>query len=93
VEEFLYDVVIELFLFGMQASKHRLYGKSMQEIEKMYEKDIFQKTVLLFGKHRIHTYLRELDEYSVQIIAEDLAVRWFKKGVHYGEKQRKLRLL
>jgi hypothetical protein len=92
-EEFLGETVIECFAMGMEASRHCLSGKELEEIEQIYDQEISGKLVQLIGTHEIHQYLREWDAYSVTMLAEDLCGKWFRKGIQYGEKQRKMRLI
>jgi hypothetical protein len=92
-EEFLGDTVIDCFALGMAASKLCLHGKSHEEIENIYSGDLAHKLAELSGKHQIYQYLAEWDVYSLTIMGEDLSTKWFRKGIQYGEKQRKMRLI
>ncbi|MEW9670197.1 DUF2521 family protein [Ammoniphilus sp. 3BR4] len=92
-EEFLGDTVIDSFTMGIKASKLRLDGKSLEEIEQVYSRDLQDSLAQLSSRHQLHQFLREWDVYSLSIMAEDLGGKWFRKGVLYGEKQRKMRLM
>lgn len=92
-EEFLGDAVIDSFALGMEASKHRLYGKTIDEIEAIYSGNLAHTLAELSSKHEIYQYLKEWDVYSLTILAEDLSTKWFIKGIQFGEKQRKMRLI
>jgi|GEM_PF-3159296 len=92
-EEYLGDTVIDSFAMGIEASKLRLDGKSVEGIVEVFATDLHSKLAELGGKHQLYQYLRENDIYSITIIAEDLSNQWFRKGIIYGEKQRKLRLM
>ncbi|HJV47067.1 MAG TPA: DUF2521 family protein [Bacillota bacterium] len=92
-EEFLGDTVIDCFALGMQASKLCLYGRAPDEIEIIYAGNLAHILAELSAKHEIYKYMREWDVYSLTILGEDLSNKWFRKGIFYGEKQRKLRLI
>lgn len=92
-EEYLGDTVIDSFTMGIRASKLRLNGKSVEEIEKVYSHDLQESLADLAGKHQLYQFLRDWDVYSLSIMAEDLSGKWFRKGILYGEKQRKMRLM
>lgn len=92
-EEYLGETVIDSFTMGIRASKLRLDGKNMEDIEKVYLCDLRSLLTDLSGKHQLYQYLRDWDVYSLSIMAEDLSGKWFRKGVLYGEKQRKMKLM
>lgn len=93
VEEFLYEVVQELFYFGVISSKPCLVGKEPEEIIREKESKLVEKVRTIYGKHLIYQYVGEWDAEAVMMIAEDIAFNWFEKGVRYGKKQYKLKLL
>ncbi len=92
-EEYLGETVIDSFTMGIRASKLRLDGKNMEDIEKVYLCDLRSLLTDLSRKHQLYQYLRDWDVYSLSIMAEDLSGKWFRKGVLYGEKQRKMKLM
>lgn len=92
-EEYLGETVIDSFTMGIRASKLRLDGKCIEDIEKVYSHDLQNMLAELSGKHQLYQYLRDWDVYSLSILAEDLSGKWFRKGVLYGEKQRKMKLM
>ena len=92
-EEFLGDIVIETFAMGLEASKHCLDGKEPEQIEPIYATSLHLTLSDLCSKHQMYQFFQEWDAYSLTIMAEDLSGKWFRKGVHYGQKQRKLRLM
>jgi hypothetical protein len=92
-EEFLGDIVIESFTLGMEASKCCLSGKDREEIFNAYAMNLHTLQSELCSKHRLFQYFREWDTYSLTIMSDDLVSKWFRKGVDYGQKQRKLRLM
>ncbi|RXT05331.1 DUF2521 family protein [Ammoniphilus sp. CFH 90114] len=92
-EEFLGDTVIDCFTMGIKASKLRLDGKSVEDIEYVYSHDLQESLAQLSQRHQLYQFLRELDVYSLSMMAEDLGGKWFRKGILYGEKQRKMRLM
>lgn len=92
-EEFLGETVIDSFTMGIKASKLRLDGKTVEEIERVFSSDIDHLISTLSGKHQLYQFLRDWDVYSLTIMAEDLSGKWFRKGIQYGEKQRKMRLM
>ncbi|MBO8172799.1 MAG: DUF2521 family protein [Bacillaceae bacterium] len=93
VEEFLYDVVEEVFYYGVELSKQCLHGRKVNELIDHHYHEADRKVRSLFSKHMIYQYLRDLDMQAVMIIADDITVKWFEKGLEYGKKQRKLKLL
>lgn len=92
-EEYLGETVIDSFTMGIRASKLRLDGKDIEDIERVYSRDLQNLLTELLGKHQLYQYLRDWDVYSLTIMAEDLSGKWFRKGVLYGEKQRKMKLM
>ena len=92
-EEFLGETVIDSFTMGVKASKLRLDNKEIEEIQHVYFRDIQQQLKSLLGKHDLTQYLLEEDVKLISKMANELSERWFRKGVIYGEKQRKLRLM
>ncbi|WP_027415384.1 DUF2521 family protein [Aneurinibacillus terranovensis] len=93
VERFLLEIIAEFFYVGVQASKLYRTGRSGQEIEQMYEVRFALHIQEIADMFKVNRCIGEWDAYSVFIIAEDLSGKWFRKGMAYGEKQRKLRLL
>jgi hypothetical protein len=93
IEGYLGEIIIRFFMIGAEASKQRLAGRTPEEIETVYSKDFYQCIYEIAGDFRINRHVGEWDAYSVSIMAEDLSVKWFRKGLEYGERQRKMRLL
>ncbi|WCK54795.1 hypothetical protein PP175_01795 [Aneurinibacillus sp. Ricciae_BoGa-3] len=93
VEQYLLEVLSEFFYLGAQASKQYRLKRTEEEIEQSVSGIFFDKLCTLAAEFHINRYLGEWDAYSISIIAEDLAAKWFRKGFTYGQKLRKLRLL
>ncbi|MFT9850344.1 hypothetical protein [Aneurinibacillus sp. REN35] len=93
VEEYLGEMIAECFFQGVDASKQYEAGYTTEEIESRYSKDQLSTIHSLMSNYRLYRHLGEWDLYSISIIAEDVARRWFRKGLAYGRKQRKLKLL
>jgi hypothetical protein len=93
VEQYLLQVVSEFFYLGTQASRQYRLERSTEEIEQSVSGTFFNKICTLSAEFHINRYIGEWDAYSVSIIAEDVAGKWFRKGLTYGQKLRKLRLL
>lgn len=93
VEEYLAEIITSFFVHGVDASREYGLGRTEEEIERDAMKRLFASVYTLLGNYRLSRYLNEWDLYSVSILAEDLAGRWFRSGLAYGRKQRKLRLL
>jgi hypothetical protein len=92
VEEYLAEIISEFFFRGVEASKQYKAGRTTSEIEQSCVRD-FGKVYALAHEFRLSRHLGEWDLYSVSIMAEDLAGKWFHNGLAYGKRQRKLRLL
>lgn len=93
VEEYLAEIITSFFIHGADASREYEWGRTEAEIERDAMKRLFASIYTLSGEYRLSRHLNEWDLYSVSILAEDLAGRWFRSGLAYGRKQRKLRLL
>ncbi|MED0673316.1 DUF2521 family protein [Aneurinibacillus aneurinilyticus] len=93
IEEYLTEIICEFFFRGVDASKQYEAGRTTEEIEHSYTKEHFSTIYSLANEYRLSRHIGEWDVYSVFIIAEDVALKWFRNGLSYGKKQRKLRLL
>ncbi|MED0738187.1 DUF2521 family protein [Aneurinibacillus thermoaerophilus] len=93
VEEYLAEIIYEFFFQGVAASKLYKAGRTAEEIERSYSQQHLLSIYTLANDFNLMSRLGEWDFYSVSIIAEDLAAKWFRHGLVYGKKQRKLRLL
>ncbi|GAB7387256.1 hypothetical protein BSNK01_10920 [Bacillaceae bacterium] len=93
VEECLYEVVTETFMLGTEASRALLSGKSEREMVEAFSRELEQLVQRICAKHQLFQYVSDWEGYSLTIIADDLADRWFAKGLQFGLKQRKLRLM
>lgn len=94
VEEYLYAVVEELFSYGVEVSKSCVQnGYEPEEMIEESRNERMNRVNKLSSRHLIHQYVGDWDLESVMILADDMADRWFVKGLHYGIKQRKLKLL
>jgi len=92
-EEYLGETVIDSFTMGVKASKLRLDNRTVEEIEEVYSKDLRGLLSTLLGKHDLMQFLGEDDVDSLIMMSYELSEKWFRKGILYGEKQRKLRLM
>ncbi|BAU26067.1 hypothetical protein DFP93_13062 [Aneurinibacillus soli] len=93
VEEYLAEIITSFFIHGVDASREYELGRTDKEIERAAMKRLFASIYSLSGDYRLSRHLNEWDLYSISVLAEDLAGRWFQHGLAYGRKQRKLRLL
>jgi len=92
-EEFLGETVIDSFTMGVKASNLRMDNRTVEQIEYAYNKDLQNLLTTQLNKHDLTQFLAEDDVHSIIRIANELGDKWFRKGVLYGEKQRKLRLM
>lgn len=93
VEEYLAEIITFFFMQGVDASREYRLGRTDKEIERDAMKRWFASIYTLSEDYRLSRHLNEWDMYSISILAEDLAGRWFRHGLAYGRKRRKLRLL
>ncbi|GEN34822.1 MULTISPECIES: hypothetical protein [Aneurinibacillus] len=93
IEEYLAEIIVGFFLRGVDASKQYRTGRTTEDIEHSYTKDHFLEIYSLANDYRLSRHIGEWDLYSVSIIAEDLSLKWFRNGLAYGKRQRKLKLL
>jgi hypothetical protein len=93
IEEYMAEIISEFFFRGVEASRQCKTGRTIEEIERSYTKDHLPKIYSLANDHRLSRHIGEWDFYSISIIAEDAALKWFRSGLAYGRKQRKLKLL
>ncbi|WCN37673.1 hypothetical protein [Aneurinibacillus uraniidurans] len=93
VEEYLAEIITFFFMQGVDASREYRLGRTDKEIERDAMKRWFASIYTLSEDYRLSRHLNEWDMHSISILAEDLAGRWFRHGLAYGRKRRKLRLL
>lgn len=93
VEEFVYEVMVEVFVLGAEASRPLNFGKQEKRILQAYADDIKHLIEKTYERHRLFQYIQEMDGDSIQVLVQRLADQSFSKGLAYGERQRKLRLI
>lgn len=93
VEEFFYEVMVEIFVLGTEASRPLNMGKRRESLVEAYREDIRSFIEKTSDKHRLFQYIHGMESESIFLIVETLAEHWFSKGLKYGEKQRKMRLI
>lgn len=92
-EEILGETLIDSFTMGAEASKLRLANKRVEEIEKVYAADIEALLLDILSQSKMAALRSEEDVILLAKTAKELGRDWFRKGVFYGERQRKLRLI
>lgn len=92
-EEFLGEAVIDSFTMGVEASKLRLVNKRIDLIEEVYFQDLKDLLADLLINYKLVKSHSEEDVALLSKMAKELGRDWFRKGVFYGERQRKLRLI
>lgn len=92
-EEFLGETVMDSFTLGVKASNLRLDNRTIEEIEYVYRNDLLNLLSTLLGQNDLVQYVGEEDTHLLIKMADELSQNWFRKGIVYGEKQRKLRLM